>query len=80
METSKTNQSGCGLGAKLGPICVKSKETGISNWFCSYFTWAIPFKVKSSVLQTPEWKFKANIARNSMFEGCLGPNLYLIWV
>ena len=32
------------------------------------------------VVHTPEWKFKANIARNATFEGCLGANFCLIWV
>ena len=27
-----------------------------------------------------EWKFKANIARKTTFEGHLGPNICLIWV
>ena len=31
-------------------------------------------KQKVVVVQTPEWKFKANLARNIIFEGCLGPN------
>ena len=33
-----------------------------------YLTWGIPFKVKSSVVHTPEWKFKANISGNVTFE------------
>ena len=28
------------------------------------------FLKKIVVVQTPEWKFKANIARNVIFEGC----------
>ena len=40
-------------------------------------------KVKKQVLSIVffffEWKFKANIARNATFEGCLGPNFCLIW-
>ena len=35
-----------------------------------YFAWGIHFKAKSSVVQTPERKFKTNIARNTTFEGC----------
>ena len=27
-----------------------------------------------------EWKFKANIARNATFEGCLGSNFCPVWV
>ena len=37
-------------------------------------------KPKVADAQTPEWKFKANIARNATFEGCLGPNFCLILV
>ena len=37
-------------------------------------------KQKVAVVQTPEWKFKANIARNATFEGCLGPTFCQIWV
>ena len=37
-------------------------------------------KQKIVVAQTPEWKFKANIARNVTFEGCLGPYFCPIWV
>ena len=32
------------------------------------------------VIQILEWKFKANVARNATFEGCLGPNFRPIWV
>ena len=27
-------------------------------------------KQEEVVVQTPEWRFKANIARNATFEGC----------
>ena len=37
-------------------------------------------KQKAVVVQTLEWKFKANIARNATFEGRLGPNFCPIWV
>ena len=37
-------------------------------------------KQKVVVAQTPEWKFKTNIARNATSEGYLGPNYNLIWV
>ena len=37
-------------------------------------------KQKEVVVQIPEWKFNANIARNATFEGCSGPNFCLIWV
>ena len=30
-------------------------------------------KQEAVVIQTPEWKFKANIAKNATFEGCYGP-------
>ena len=37
-------------------------------------------KQKVGVLQTPEWKFNANRARNATFEGRLGPKSCTIWV
>ena len=47
----------------------------------SYFTWGIPFKAKSSsCTNRPEWKFKANIAKNVTFEGHVGPNFCPIQV
>ena len=39
-----------------------------------------PLKQKAVVAQTLEWKFKANIARNTTFEGRLGPNFCPSWV
>ena len=47
----------------------KKTKKGIVNSFFSYFTWGIPFKAKKVVVQTPERKFKVNIARNATFEG-----------
>ena len=46
--------------------CEKSKKTGIINIFL-YFAWGIPMikKQKVVIVQTPEWKFKASIARNA---------------
>ena len=38
--------------------------------FFPYFACGIPFKHKAVIVQTPEWKFKANIARNATYEGC----------
>ena len=32
------------------------------------------------VAQIREWKFKASIARNATYEGCLGPNFCPVWV
>ena len=66
--------------AKTGPILWKNKETGIMNRSFLYLTWRIPFKVKGSVVHTPEWKFKANISGNVTFEWHLGPNFFLIRV
>ena len=61
------------FGQKLGQVrsnvVKKSKETGIINRFFSYFAQAIHFKARRVVMQTPEWKFKANIARNAIFQG-----------
>ena len=38
------------------------------------------FKQKIVVAQIPEWKFKANIARNATCQGRLEPNFCVIWV
>ena len=62
------------LGQKLGQnrsnVVKKSKETGIINRFSSYFAREYILKEEIVVLQTLEWKFKANITRNSTFQGC----------
>ena len=50
-------------------VVKKSKETGTINRFFSYFAQGIYFKARRVVIQTPEWKFKANIARNAIFQG-----------
>ena len=49
--------------------CEKSNEMGSINRCFSYFTGGIPLKQKVVVVQTPEWKFRANTARNVIFEG-----------
>ena len=52
MEISQEKESGCGLGknrAKLGPVLSKkTKETGISMEFFSYFVWGIHLQVRIS--------------------------------
>ena len=72
-KPAKRNQIRCGLGAKFEPnyvqYCHKSKETCNMIRFFSYFTWAIPFKAKSSVAKPPECKFMTIIARNVKFYG-----------
>ena len=71
METSKKNQIGCGLRAKLGPnyvqYCEKSKEAGNIIRFFSYFTWDYHLKQDAVVVKRPEWKFIAIIARSTEF-------------
>ena len=61
------------LGQNLGQIrpnvVKKVKQWALSIVFFLYSTWGIPFKEKIVVLQTYEWKFKENIARNITFEG-----------
>ena len=49
------------------------------------FFWKPAKKIKVGgckvvVVQTPEWKFKTNIAGNATFKGRLGPNFSPIWV
>ena len=57
--------------AKLGPLqcCEKCKETGIINSFFHILHGEYLLKQKGVVVQTSEWKFKANITRNVLFEG-----------
>ena len=57
------------LGQNLGQCSEKSKKTGIINFFFSYLHGEYILKQEVEVIQTPEWKFKANIARNATFEG-----------
>ena len=72
METRQKNQSGCGLGAKFGSNWVqcyeKSEEMDIINSFSFHSLRGECFlKQKVVVVQTPEWKFKANVAKNAKF-------------
>ena len=79
-KPAKKNQSGCCLGQNLGQIKsnvkkIYIKEMGIVNrLFLHILHQEYLLKLKVVVAQTPKWKFKANIARNATFEGCLGPN------
>ena len=54
------------LGQSLGQIrfnvLKKNEEAGIINRFFSHFTWEYLLKQKVVVVQTPESKFKTNIA------------------
>ena len=47
----------------------KSKETGIIIGFSHILHREYILKLELVVVQTPEWKFKANIARNATFQG-----------
>ena len=48
----------------------KQKETGITVGFFSYFAWGIHLKARSMVgIEKPEWKLKAKLASNTIFEG-----------
>ena len=59
---------------QIRPIVKKVKEN----------TWRLHgeylLKQKIVLVQILEWKFKANIARNATFEGCLGSNFCSVWV
>ena len=63
------------LGQTLGQI-----TPSVINQFLFIFTWGIPLKQKVVAVKIPEWKFKANIARNATFEGRLGSKFCPIWV
>ena len=63
------------LGQNLGEIkfnvVKKSKETGIIiSRFFSYRILHGEYILKQVVVKRPEWKFKASIARNAIFQGC----------
>ena len=62
---TRINQIGCGLEAKFGSnqaqCSEKGKETGIINSFFFVFYRESLSKQKLVVVQTSEWKFKANI-------------------
>ena len=55
---------GVALGQNLGQIRPNVVKK-VKKWLL-----LIAFKAKNSGLQTSEWKFKENIARNITFEGC----------
>ena len=72
------------LGQKLGQIrsnVMKTvKKRALSIDFVHILHGEYLLKQKVVVVKTPEWKFKANLARNATFEGRLGPNFCPIWV
>ena len=58
------------LGQIRSNVVKKVKKTGIINSFFFHILHGrYLLKQKEVVVQTPEWKFKANIARNAIFEG-----------
>ena len=84
METSKKIKLGVALGQNLGQIRLnvvkKVKKQALSISFFHILHGEYLSKQKVVVAQVLEWKFKANIARNTAFEGRLGPNFCPIWV
>ena len=72
------------LGQNLGQIrpnvVKKVKKQALSIRFFHILHGEYLLKQKVVVVQTLEWKFKANIARNATFKGLLGPNFCPIWV
>ena len=74
------------LGQNLGQIRpnimkkVKKQALSISFFFIFYMgNYLLKQKVVVLVVQIIEWKFNANIARNSTLEGHLWPNFCQIW-
>ena len=55
-------------------VVKKVKKRALSIGFFHILHGEYLLKQKVVVVQTPEWKCKANIARNATFEGRLGPN------
>ena len=75
-KAAKKNKVDVVLGQNLGQIMsniVKKVEkqalSTVFFFFFSYFTLGYLLKKKEVVVQTPEWKSEANIARNTTFEG-----------
>ena len=67
-KPAKKNQSGCSLGAKFGSnrsnVVKKVKKQALSLGFFILYL----LKQKVVVVEQPEWKFMAIIARNTKFK------------
>ena len=68
------------LGQSWPNVVKKVKKQVLSTGFFHILHGEYLLKQKVVVVQTLEWKFKANIARNATSEGRLGPNFCPIWV
>ena len=72
------------LGQNLGQIrpnfMKKVKKKAFSIGFFHILHGEYLLKQKVVVVQILEREFKANVARNAAFEGCLGSNFCPIWV
>ena len=56
---------------KIRSNVVKKVKKGIIKFFFIFYMGNIYLlKQKEVIVQTPEWKFKAKIARNAIFESC----------
>ena len=73
MESVTKNQRWFSLGTKFGPNEVqwveKVKKLSLPIGFFHLLHRESILKQEVVVVLTPEWKFKANIARNATFEG-----------
>ena len=69
------------LGQIGSNVVKKNKETGIISIHIFYVLHGkYLLKQKVVVPKILEWKFKASIARNPIFEGHIGPSFCPIWV
>ena len=70
----KENKMDVVLGQNLGQIrsnvVKKKKKLALSIGFSHILHGEYILKQEVVVVQTPEWKLKANIARNATFQGC----------
>ena len=66
--------------SQITPNVKRVKKKALSIGFSHILHGEYLLKQKVVVVQTPEWKFKASIARNVTFEGRLTPNFCPIWV
>ena len=57
------------LGQIMSNVVKKLKKRALSIGFFIFYMENTFHSIKAVVVQTPEWKFKVNIARNVTFEG-----------
>ena len=71
-KSAKKGKCVWSVGQNLGEILYndvkKTKKNCYFNGFFWYFAWGIHLQVRISVIEIPEWKSKAKLARTIIFE------------